>query len=42
MNSGGAEKEGERESRLHTVSPESNMGLNPTNCEIITGVEIKS
>ena len=29
-------------SRLHTVSAEPNMRLNPTNCEIMTLAKIKS
>ena len=34
---GGAEREGDRiPSRLHAVSAEPNMGLKPTNCEIMT------
>ena len=34
---GRAEREGERiPSRLHAVSTEPNMGLDPTNCEIMT------
>ena len=38
---GGAEREGEREraripSRLCTVSTEPDIGLEPTNCEIMT------
>ena len=33
----GAEKERERvPSRLHTVSAEPDVGLDPTNCEIMT------
>ena len=41
---GRAESEGEREfsSRLCTVSTEPDVGLEPTDCEITTGAEIKS
>ena len=40
-NRGGSEREREREreripSRLHTVSTEPDVGLEPTNCEIMT------
>ena len=39
----GREREGERiSSRLHTVSTELNVGLNPTNYEIRTRAKIKS
>ena len=40
MNRGGAEREGDTESkagsRLWAVSTEPDMGLEPTNCEIMT------
>ena len=39
MRGAGAEAERERErdpSKLHAVSQESNAGLEPTNCEIMT------
>ena len=40
----GAEREGERENlkRLHTVSAETNAGLEPTNYEIMSWAKIKS
>ena len=42
-NRGGAGREGERiPSRLHTVSTEPNVGLELTNCEIMTLAKIKS
>ena len=40
---GGAEREGERiPSRLRIVSAEPDVGLEPTNCEIMTRAKIKS
>ena len=40
MNRGGAEREGDTESgtgsRLRAVSTEPDVGLEPTNCEIMT------
>ena len=38
MSRGGAEREGGREripSRFHAVSAEPDMGLDPTNCEVM-------
>ena len=44
MNGGGAEREGDTESetgsRLRAISPETDAGLELTNCEIITGAEV--
>ena len=46
VNGGGAEREGDPESevgsRLRAVSTKPDMGLEPTNCEIMTWAEIKS
>ena len=39
----GREREGDRiPNRIHTVSTEPDAGLKPTNCEIMTWIEIKS
>ena len=43
MSREGADREGERiPSRLCTVSAKPNVGLEPTNCEIMTGAETES
>ena len=42
MGEGQRERLGERiPSRLPAVSPEPNVGLDPTNCEIMASAEIK-
>ena len=42
---GGAEREGDTESqagyKLRTVSPEPDAGIEPVNCEIMTGAEVR-
>ena len=44
MSRGGAEREGDAESeagaRLRAVSTEPDAGLEPTDCEIMTGAEV--
>ena len=44
MSGGGAEREGDTDpevgSRLRAVSTEPDMGLEPTNCEIITRADV--
>ena len=44
MSQGGAEREGDTESeagsRLRAVSTEPDVGLEPTNCEIVTWAEV--